>query len=247
MQDAAGRTPTLAFRTHDIQDAPTPQPSNLTDCQVNENEAGTLARQISDVQRAAGQLRMAEAVLDQVALHLVEMESYFSPASAADATWRRQGIDASIQRIRELFDVARINGRKLFGGVGAIEARAAEVAASLELPALDVDSLGDARNGMIATLVELPAHGSTIIVAAQAQIAAQKARVCDCAARIGDMIQTLQIALEMHAAAGVTLADDEFAQAVAQTSQADVFLATRTPAPAVTASPTFLRIQRQPR
>lgn len=232
MPIAEKRPPTLAYRSQDARE---------------NTEAATLAGQIADVQRAAGQLRMAEAVLDQVALHLVEMESYFAPASAGDNAWRRQGVGASIQRIREVFDVARVNGRRLFGGVGAIEARAADMEAALVLPALDVDTLGDARTGMIATLVELPSGGGAIIAAAQAQVSAQKARVCECAAKIGEMIQTLQIALEMHAAAGVTLSDDEFTQAVAHMSQVDVFLATRNAKPVDKPAPTFLRIQRQPR
>lgn len=189
---------------------------------------------------------MAEAVLDQVALHLVEMETYFTPAASIDAAWRKQGIESAIRGIRELFELARVNGRKLFGGVGAIEARAADASASLELPALSADTLGDPRHGMIATCVNFTARGSEIIAAAQTQIAIQKARVCECAAKIGEMIQTLQIALEMHAAAGSTFADDEFAQAVAHTSQADIFLATRNSLPAARTTPTMLRIRRQP-
>lgn len=210
------------------------------------NEAAALAGQIAEVQRAAGQLRMAEAVLDQVALHLVEMESYFAPSAAAESAWRKQGIVASIQRIHALFDLARLNGRRLFGGFGAIEARTPDATASLELPSLDVDTLGDPRIGKIATLVELPALGGSIIAAAQAQVSIQKARVCECAARIGDMIQALQIALEMHAAAGASLADDEFTRAVAQTTQVDMFLAARSAKP-VDAPAAFLRIQRHPR
>jgi len=215
-------------------------------CTSASNEAGALASQIADVQRAAGQLRMAEAVLDQVALHLVEMESFVAPpAATVDQAWSRRGIASSIERIHELFDVARVQGRKLFGGMGAIEACTADATAALELPALDVDSLGDPRVGMIATLVELPVQGGAIIAAAQTQVAIQKSRVCECAAKIGDMIQALEIALEMHAAAGASLSDDTFTQAVAKTTQVDVFLATRKTQPVAEPAPTFLRIQRQ--
>ncbi len=241
-----GRPPALAYRTDDLDRESTSRSASTTATQANHNEAGALAAQITDVQRAAGQLRMAEAVLDQVALHLVEMETYFTPAASIDADWRKQGIESAIRGIRELFDLARVNGRKLFGGVGAIEARTADASASLELPALNVDSLGDPRHGMIATCVNLPACGSEIIAAAQLQTSTQKARVCEFAAMIGEMVLGLQIALEMHAAAGSTFADDEFAQAVAHTSQADIFLATQNNPPTARTTSTMLRIRRQP-
>jgi len=170
---------------------------------------------------------MAEAVLDQVALHLVEMEAFIAPTheSSTDAQWRRQGISNSIAQLQAALDVARVNGRKLFSGTFAIEASASGATVSLDLPAIDAATLGDPRTGTIATLVELCDRGGTVLSAAQAQVAAQKARVCACATSIGEMIQSLEIALEMHAAAGTTIADDEFAQAVAQTTKVDVFMA----------------------
>lgn len=188
---------------------------------------------------------MAEAVLDQVALHLVEMEAFIGPTTgpAADVQWRRQGVGNCIGRVQAALDVARVSGRRIFSGEFAIEASTADMAVRLDLPAVGADTLGDPRIGVVSMIVDTMPQGHAILAAAQLQIGAQKARVSECAVRIGEMIQRLEIALEMHAAAGTTLADDEFAQAVAQTSQIDVLISSKQTARSNAAGGPSLRIQ----
>jgi len=213
-------------------DGPSPAPTGAVLPGQGGSELQRLLQGVDAVRKAAAQLRICEAVLDQVGLLLVELDGHL--AQRLDGTpesLMRESLRRWVEQIDAALDLARYDGRRLFSGGHTIDAVAAGMDARLELPAMDTRTLGDSRIGLLGDVPNPSvATGDTalsIVHSASAQIEAQRARVGLCAGKVAEMIQVLEIALEMHGAAASAARDTEFTQAVSTATRVDIHLASR--------------------